>query len=246
MGTTTYVFVGGEPLESKTKKDIVSVIESNPQVVFYVCTNGFNVDNSISMGFSKSRNLVIALSVDGFRKNNDLRRGDGAFDAFVEASKTLRKYKNAIGAYIAINSLNFREVSSQKFIDFLISLGIKYATFSRHFQDNSELCATDEQFVRSLKGLYELAKGSPIVLMTPYLGDLAKPSLKNRHRTLLVGRHGSIKLGRNGPSFGNIKDFSLEEILSKPGFLEAARRRDNFEAQVRDGNMVAFLQELES
>lgn len=246
LGTTTFAIVGGEPLEDLTKDSIISIIEDNPGVVFYLCTNGHGIDDEVSRRFSKSKNLVFALSTDGFKENNDRRRGHGAFETIVEASKSLRHYKNPIGVYVTVNSLNFEEISSREFIDFLRSLGMKYATFQRHFPQDSTLAITDEQYVQTLKRLHKIAQNSPVVLVTPYFGDLVNPKLENRYRTLLISKDGSVRLGRTGPSHGNLKYQLLEDIITSPGFLEDSSRLHDFEGMNRDGNMAYILQQLKS
>lgn len=243
LGTGTYVFIGGEPLEDKTKNHVIKLIENNPADVFYVCTNGYGIDDSVSGRLSKSFNVVVALSIDGLEEKNDLRRGHGAFQTIVEASKVLRRDKLPLGAYVTINSINYEEISSKPFISHLISLGIKYANFQRHFPDDSGLCITDEEFVHSLRRLHGLAAKNSIILSTAYFGDLANPSLKNRHTPITIGRDGGIRAKRDGTSYGNLKELPLEKIVKNKDFIEMIRLYHDFE-DTRDGDMRLILKQI--
>jgi len=243
MGTRTFVFIGGEPMEDITKKNVFELIENNPKDVFYVCTNGYSIDEHVSKRLSNAKNVIFALSIDGSTEINDKRRGDGAFDTAVRASKLLRRYKNPLGSYTTINSINYLDVASSEFIDYLVSLGFKYVNFQRHFSDDTELPITDEQYIIALRRLHELAPRKPIMLTTAYFGDLSKPSLKNRHTPLTLGRDGSIRTMRNGPAYGNLKEQQLSDLVYDPKLREKIEMCHNFQDS-RDGDMNVILREI--
>ena len=133
QGVRTFVFVGGEPLLYNSKNNMFNLIGKHPKDTFHICTSTTGLTKYDSIKASQYKNIVFVLSIDGLEENNDIRRGDKSFEKTINAARILRNNKNPLGVYTTINSLNYKEISSEKYIDFLISEGFKFISFHRHF-----------------------------------------------------------------------------------------------------------------
>ena len=75
LGTYMYIFTGGEPLVRKA--DILKLCEKHSDCEFLSFTNGTLIDEAFCQEMLRVKNFVPAISLEGFAKANDGRRGDG-------------------------------------------------------------------------------------------------------------------------------------------------------------------------
>ena len=75
LGTYMYIFTGGEPLVRKA--DILKLCEKHSDCEFLSFTNGTLIDEAFCQEMLRMKNFVPAISLEGFAKANDGRRGDG-------------------------------------------------------------------------------------------------------------------------------------------------------------------------
>ena len=242
-GPIVFVLVGGEPFEDNSRDVALSIVEKNPRNSFNICSNGIYIDEKLASQLGSYNNLFLALSLDGFKESNDGRRGQNSFEAFVRASSLLRRNKVLFGVYVTLNSMNLHEVPSQAFTDFLISSGIKIVNFRRYFNDDTDMCITDDEYVQALRDLHNIALTSPIYSITPHFGNLRHPSLTQRISPIYLAKDGIIKDGRCGDSHGNIRDEPLETIISKSSFQEAVKSHGT-EMDTVDGDQQQILRRV--
>ena len=135
-------------------------------------TNGTLVDQDFCDEMKKSRNIVLSMSIEGYEDTTDARRGSGTFRKVMDAMDLLHKNGLVYGTSICYTRENCEAVTSDEFLDFLISKGVAF-TWYFHFMpvgmDSSmELVPTPEQReymyhrVREIRG-YE--GGKPIFSM---------------------------------------------------------------------------------
>lgn len=125
MGTHVFLFSGGEPLVRK--RDILMLCSRHPDCEFLAFTNGTLIDEEFADQMLRVKNFVPAISVEGFAAETDARRGEGAFDAVMRAMGLLRERKLLFGASCCYTSLNAEVIGSERYVDFLIGQGAKFA-----------------------------------------------------------------------------------------------------------------------
>lgn len=89
MGTYMYIYTGGEPLVRK--KDIIRLCEKHDDCEFLCFTNGTLIDEEFADEMLRVKNFVPAISVEGFEKATDSRRGEGTYKAIERAMAILKK-----------------------------------------------------------------------------------------------------------------------------------------------------------
>lgn len=147
MGTYIYLYSGGEPMVRKA--DILKICEMHRDCVFLAFTNGTLIDEAFADGMLKVRNFIPAISVEGFEKETDARRGEGTYQKAMQAMEILRRKKLPFGASCCYTSQNTDIIGSEAYIDDLISKGCKFAWFFTYIPVGvdavTELMATAQQ-----------------------------------------------------------------------------------------------------
>ena len=127
LGTYVYLYSGGEPLVRK--KDIITLCERHPECLFTAFTNGTLIDEEFADEMKRVKNFVPAISVEGFEKDTDFRRGAGTFQATQRAMKLLRERKLLFGISCCYTSQNAQFIGSAEYFDAMIEWGAKFCWF---------------------------------------------------------------------------------------------------------------------
>ena len=127
LGTHLYMFTGGEPLIRKN--DILKLCRKHPNCTFLAYTNATLVDQKFCDDMKDVGNLALAISLEGSEETNDYRRGDGAYETSVKALDLLQKNRCLYGISVCYTAKNIDEVTSDKFLDLMISKGVKFGLY---------------------------------------------------------------------------------------------------------------------
>lgn len=123
------VISGGEPF---TRKDLLKLFEKYNDVYFMVYTNGTLIDKKLANQLSKLGNVAPAISIEGFEKETDRRRGKGIFEKVIRAFANLKEAGVMFGFSVTATKINSEVISSEKFIDFLIKQGCYFGWFFQY------------------------------------------------------------------------------------------------------------------
>lgn len=126
LGVNGFVFLGGE---SFLRDDLYKLFKTHKNAHFSVTTNGTLINEDIAERIAELGNVSIGISIDGFEKENDERRGEGTFKKIIKSMNYLRKAGVFFGAEIVATRNNIETIISDKFIDFLIKKGCAYAWY---------------------------------------------------------------------------------------------------------------------
>ena len=121
LGVSDIVMSGGEPL--MRKPDILRLCEKHNDLAISLFTNGTLIDESFADEMARLGNLNVFISIEGFREKTDFRRGKGTFDKVTAAMDLLRSRDIGFGFSICYHALNYEEVCSNAFLDFLLEKG---------------------------------------------------------------------------------------------------------------------------
>ncbi|MDP1629101.1 MAG: radical SAM protein, partial [bacterium] len=91
-GSHFTVITGGEPfLYNDNGKTILNLAAEHPDTLFLVYTNGTLIDEEIAKRLTKLGNITPAISIEGFEKETDKRRGRGIHQKILRTFEYLRK-----------------------------------------------------------------------------------------------------------------------------------------------------------
>ncbi|MGN1025435.1 MAG: radical SAM protein, partial [Faecousia sp.] len=161
LGIHACLLTGGEPLVRK--KDILRLCEEHQDVAFHAFTNGTLIDDAFCQDLLRVRNFIVSVSIEGFAESNDDRRGEGHFEKAIHAMELMHSYRIPFGVSVCYTSKNYLDVTSDQFLDMLISKGCAFVWYFHYMpvgmNASTELLLTPEQRVymknrvREIRGL---------------------------------------------------------------------------------------------
>ncbi len=127
LGTHMFMLTGGEPLVRK--HDIIKLAEKHNDCMFNIFTNASLVDQAFCDDVKRVGNIAFSISVEGFEESNDGRRGDGSFDEVMAAMDLMKANGLLFGTSTAYTTKNYKQVTSDEYLDMLIEKGCRYAWY---------------------------------------------------------------------------------------------------------------------
>lgn len=127
LGVYFYLYSGGEPLVRK--KDIIKLCEKHKDCMFAAFTNATLIDEAFADEMLRVKNFVPAISIEGFEKETDARRGAGTYQAVIKAMELLKSKKLIFGTSCCYTRFNTEIIGSEAFFDDIIERGAKFAWF---------------------------------------------------------------------------------------------------------------------
>jgi MoaA/NifB/PqqE/SkfB family radical SAM enzyme len=110
---------GGEPfLWRDGGRGLLDLVLKHPTEFFMVYTNGTLITDDVAKRMGDLGNVSPALSLEGFEKETDERRGAGVFKKILEAFESLRRHGVPFGVSVTPTTKNWDTVTSDRFIDF--------------------------------------------------------------------------------------------------------------------------------
>ncbi len=127
LGTYFFLMTGGEPLVRKD--DIIKLANEFNDSAFHIFTNGTLIDEEFCKEVKKAGNISFALSIEGSEESTDLRRGDGVYAKVMDAMNLMKENKLFYGSSICYTSQNYKQVTSDEFMENLVDHGCKIAWY---------------------------------------------------------------------------------------------------------------------
>ncbi|HYG75719.1 MAG TPA: radical SAM protein [Planctomycetota bacterium] len=164
-----YTLLGGEPYMYKGIWDIFS---KHPDCYFQTITNGMLFTEENVRKLKECGNVTPLISIDGWKGQNDLRRGEGVYDACDDGMTRLKKAGILFGIACTATGLNMEEVMSDAYIEHMIKKGAMYIWYYVYRPMGSEMhaeyCVKKEQLLWFRRRLLELRKKHPILIIDSY------------------------------------------------------------------------------
>ena len=227
LGIFFYMYTGGEPLMRKA--DLIKLCEKHRDCYFVAFTNGTLIDEKFADEMARVGNFSVTLSVEGFEKENDSRRGEGCFDKVMHAMDILRERGLIFGTSICYTSKNIETVLSDEFLDMIIDKGAMYSWYFNYMPVGNdalpELIPTVEQreyIYHRVREVRALEGGKPIMLLDfQNDGEYVGGCIAGGRNYLHINSAGDVE-----PcvfihySNSNIRENTLLESLKSPLFME--------------------------
>ena len=110
---------GGEPFMWRDgDRTIYDMFAKHKNQYFMVYTNGTFLNKENVRKLADAGNVAPVLSVEGFEKETDARRGKGVYDKVLQAFANLREAGNPFGISVTPTRKNADLVMSDEFVDF--------------------------------------------------------------------------------------------------------------------------------
>ncbi len=222
LGISFILLAGGEPM---LRRDIIKAAAEKPNILFPIFTNGTYIDEKYFELFEKSRNLLPVMSIEGEKETTDARRGEGIYEKLIANMDELHRRGLYFGASVTVTTENFREVTSEAFLQKLSDRGCKAVIFVEYVpvtDDSKELAPGDEERAFLNREIERLRRDHPEMVYISFPGDE-----KSSGGCVAAGRgffhinsHGGAEPCPFSPySDINVRDTSLREAMRSPLFL---------------------------
>ncbi|MCP4748485.1 MAG: radical SAM protein [Desulfobacteraceae bacterium] len=221
MGLYFCVVSGGEPFFYPR---IFELFKKHNDMIFHVYTHGGLIDEAVTGKLAKAGNVIPAISVEGFEKQTDERRGKGHWAKVIKAMELLRKAKILFGFSATLTRHNADLLSSDRFIDTMIDAGCVLGWYFMYvpvgFKPDMNLMMTPRQRGRQFERLVQLRNNKPILLADFWNdGPVVGGCISGGRKYLHVNANGDIE-----PcvfchfATHNIRTHTLREAVSSPLF----------------------------
>lgn len=207
--------------------------EQRKKLVETVVINGTLIDDAFADEMLRVKNLVPAISIEGFEEATDFRRGEGTYRKVIEAMTRLKERKLLFGISCCYTSKNVEVIGSEEYFDSMIDMGAKFAWLFTYMPIGAaavpELIATAEQRKFMYEQIHKFRKTKPLFTMDFWNdGDAVGGCI--------AGGRGYCHINANGDmepcafihySDSSIKEKTLLECYQSPLFM-AYRRSQPF------------------
>ena len=240
LGIYFVTISGGEPF---IRKDLLELFEKHSEMYFQVYTNGTLIDEKVAEKLAKLGNVAPAISVEGFEKETDERRGEGIFQKLEKVWELLVKNGVMFGFSATPTRKNVQILFSDEFIDFIIEKGALFGWYFHYIpigrKPDINLMMTPEQRNWARERLEVLRNTKPIVLADFWNdGHLAGGCIAGGRTYLHINANGDVEpCVFTHFAIDNIKNKSLREVINSP-LMKAIQKRQPYSKNLMTPCMI--------
>ncbi len=173
MGSYFAVITGGEPWVRK--KDLLKLFKEHNDMYFITYTNGTLIDEATAKEIEKLGNVTPCISVEGYEKDTDMRRGEGVSEKIFRAMKYLKDNGVPFAISVTMTRSNAEMITSDEFIDFYMDKGCSFAWYFQYMpmgkKPDVELMVTPEQRNMARNRIREIRESDKPFLCADFWGD---------------------------------------------------------------------------
>ncbi|MCR4434595.1 MAG: radical SAM protein [Clostridiales bacterium] len=231
LGIYMYIFSGGEPLIRK--KDLIKLAEKHGECMFLAFTNATLVDQEFAREMKRVGNFALAISVEGFEAETDMRRGEGTFRKVIEAMDLLKKEKLIYGFSTCYHSKNVNVIGSDAYLDLMVEKGCSFGWYFTYVPIGKdavpELIASPEQREFMYRFIRDVRSRKPIFVLDFWNdGEYVQGCIAGGKQYLHINANGDVEpCAFIHFSDINIKENSLLDCLKSP-LLHGYQKRQPF------------------
>jgi MoaA/NifB/PqqE/SkfB family radical SAM enzyme len=230
LGIHFFVISGGEPF---TYPRIHDIFRRHSDAWFMVYTSGVTLTKPGVEVLASLGNVFPCVSVEGFEREIDERRGKGHFKRVMSAFEQLRRQRVPFGFSATVTRQNTALLTSEEFVDFYEKQGALLGWYFQYMpigrEPNLDLMPTPEQRIERLERLEKLRANHRLLLSDFWNDGPAVGSCIAARRYLHVNHAGHVE-----PcvfcqfSTDSIYEKGLLEILTTSPLFAAIRKQQPY------------------
>jgi MoaA/NifB/PqqE/SkfB family radical SAM enzyme len=230
LGIYFFVISGGEPF---TYPRIHELFGKHDDAWFMVYTSAVTLNQEGVRKLSSLGNVFPCISVEGFKREVDQRRGEGHFERIMQAFGHLRRMRVPFGYSATVTRHNSDIVMSDEFVEYYAEQGARVGWYFQYMpigrEPNFDLLPTPRQRIDRFHRLNQLKTKYDIVLSDFWNDGPVVGGCIAARRYLHVNHAGRVE-----PcvfcqfSVDSVYEKGLLEILSTSPLFTAIRRRQPY------------------
>ena len=196
-------------------------------------TNGTLIDEKFAAEVARVGNFAPAISIEGYEKETDFRRGEGTYKKAINGMRLMQKHGNLFGFSTAYHRLNTEVVGSDEFINTMKEEGCYFGWYFTYMPVGSDaqpsLIVSPEQRAFMYHRIREVRKTNSMFVMDFWNdGEFVGGCIAGGRHYIHINARGDVEpCAFIHYSSANIKDVSLREALKQPLF-EQYRKHQPF------------------
>jgi MoaA/NifB/PqqE/SkfB family radical SAM enzyme len=224
LGIYMYVYSGGEPL--LRKNDLLELAEKHSDCMFLSFTNATMVDEAFASELARVGNFLLAISVEGYEAETDMRRGVGTYQKVIRAMDILKAHGVGFGFSTCYHSKNYQVVGSDEYVDWMIKKGCLFGWYFTYMPLGKDavldLMVAPEQREYMYHWIRDVRQSKPIFLLDFWNdGEYVNGCIAGGRNYFHINANGDVEpCAFIHYSNVNIKDVSLLEALHSPIFQQ--------------------------
>ena len=228
IGIHFLVISGGEPF---MRKDLLKIYEKHNDVGFQVYTHGGLLDEETVQRLAKLGNVMPCISLEGYEKETDERRGKGHFKKIMAAMDHLKKAGVVFGFSATATRHNADVIVQDEFVDMLVEKGAMLGWYFNYIpigrEPDTSLMPTPAQRDYQRQRVSELRNAHPILLADFWNdGWMTNGCICGGERYFHINANGDVEPCVFAHfAVDNIKDKSLTEVLNSELFRRIRNMR---------------------
>jgi len=241
IGLYFFVITGGEPF---CWDHFYDFLERHNDSFFQIYTNGQLIDDKAASRLAELGNAVPCISVEGFEKETDERRGKGVWARIMKSMDVLNDNGVLFGFSVTATRDNNELVVSDEFIDLFIDKGAFIGWYFNYIpigkEPNLELMPTPEQRDYRRRRILDIRKNKSLIVADFWNdGPLVNGCMAGGKNYLHVNVNGDVE-----PcvfvhfAADNIKEKSLTDILTSDFFMGFRKRQPYTENHLRPCSII--------
>lgn len=229
LGISFMVVAGGEPL---LRQKLIETTTSTPEIVFLVFTNGLLLDDALLAKLNGQRNFVPVISLEGYARETDGRRGEGVHARLLDVVRRLDNKGLFWSVSLTITRSNFETVTDREFIRQFVDLGCKLFFFLEYTpieEGTEDWVLTEEQREKLLRIRESLrSEFRALFIAVPGDEDDVGGCLAAGRGFVHVSAEGDVEPCPFAPySDANLRDSSLKDALQSRFLRTIRENREN-------------------
>jgi MoaA/NifB/PqqE/SkfB family radical SAM enzyme len=240
LGVSFFVVAGGEPFMRQVLLDIT---EKYLEMIFIVFTNGLLIDDFILTRLTEQRNVIPLVSLEGFEKETDSRRGEGTYVRILELMDQMRQKNMFFGASLTLTEPTFEMLTSTSYVEHLINIGCKFLLYLEYTpieQGTEQLVLSPEQREELMHRMKSYRQRFPALFIAVPGDEAAEGGCLSSGRGFVhISANGDLEPCPYAPfSDVNLKTASLKDALQSRLLKEL--RKHPGELRVDQGGCVLW------
>lgn len=221
LGIHFIVLSGGEPT---LYPHLFDVATKHKDIAFMMYTNGTLIDEKIVEQLLKTGNISPVISLEGWEKETDERRGSGVFQKIMQSMDLLRENGIPFGFSVTVTRYNYKVLFSDEFVRFMVDKGALYG-WSFHYipigrDPDYSAMITPEQRKWLAGRVREIRKTYPLMFFDFWNdGELVKGCIAGGRYYFHITANGNVEpCAFAHVKCDNIREKSLVEVLGNSVF----------------------------
>ncbi|EKD49792.1 MAG: hypothetical protein ACD_63C00049G0004 [uncultured bacterium] len=243
MGQYFAVITGGEPFIRKN--DLLKILKKYNNMYFIIYTNGQLIDKEVAKELERLGNAAPCISVEGYEKETDARRGAGVHSKVLRAMKYLKEERVPFAISVTVTKKNAELVTNDEFIDFYIKQGALIAWYFQYMplgrKPSTDMMVTADQRNLLRRRIRELRETDKPIILADFWGDAL---LTNG---CIAAGKGYLHISGNGAiepcvfthfHVQNIKDTTIREALKSKFFQSYKKKQHDVKDRFRPCGII--------